>query len=203
MERLWRDFLEKDSNLELLNSILDTIDNSGQKIQPDKVDVLKIFRMLAPDDIKVVIVAQSPYETSDAGGIPFVSKRGNIPKTLEVLKNEVENIYGCRIYDPNKMIYRWIKQGVFLLNSSLTIGVDDHIPRYLRDHFDLWHEFIAKVLEYICTKDIPVILMGSVAWKYAVHIASSPIKTPHPVSRGDKKFSGEESFAKITFIDWK
>lgn len=203
IEELWGDFLLEGDNIDLLNSILCTVDESRQEVQPSKHEVLKMFRMMRPAEVKVVIVGQSPYEDDRACGIPFVSKSRDVPKTLEVIKNEIEEMYDCRIKDPNRMIFRWIEQGVFLLNSSLTVGVGKDCPKYLKDHTDLWQQFIARVLEHVCKKRTPVILMGSVAWRYSSFVASPALKVPHPVARGDKKFSAADCFAKIDFIDWR
>lgn len=189
--------------MELLNSILYTIDASRQEIQPEKSEVLKIFRMMRPADVKVVIVGQSPYEDDRACGIPFVSKFKDVPRTLEAIKNEIEEMYDCRIKDPNRMIFRWMEQGVFLINSSLTVGVGKDCPKYLKDHTDLWQQFVSRVLEHVCKKRIPVILMGSVAWRYSACVASPALKVPHPVTRGEKKFSAADCFAKIESIDWR
>lgn len=186
----------------LLRSIMDTIDNSGQDILPDRDKVLEIFCRVPPSNIKMVMIAQSPYPSADdACGIPFISKIGRVPKSLGVITREVELEYKTRVRDPNSMILSWISKGAFIINSSPTLGInipDKH--SYLGDHSVVWREFMSHLLPFLTgDPDIPVILMGSVAWELETFTKHSKcvIKTPHPVSRGDKQFIGCGVFSKI------
>ena len=194
MMDMWNEFFSSQVR-SLLRSITHTIDNSGQDILPQRDEVLEIFCRISPKNVKVIIIAQGPYPSAmDACGIPFVSKSRRVPTSLENIKYEIERQYKTCIGNPNEMILSWIHdEGVFLLNNSPTLGINlpsHHI--YLRDHSVVWREFMSYLLPFL-TKDpdIPIILMGNVAWELETFIRSKCIlKVPHPVSRGDKSFIG-------------
>lgn len=185
----WKEFFDEE-NVNLLDSIITCIDDSGQDIMPMRDEVLRMFTLMKPVDIRVVIVGQSPYPNSDACGIPFVSAKGNVTASLGNMKKEISMEFGKPyIKDPNSMVENWTKQGVFMINASLTIGLSGE--EYLRDHSVVWREFIIKLLEYIGKENIPFLLFGKDAWGFEENIRSGCIlKVPHPVSRGDKKFLG-------------
>lgn len=88
----WKPFFEE-SVVILLESITQTIDESGQDIEPHRSQVLRMFVMVPLERIKVVIIGQNLYPYKDAYGIPFVSRRGNITKSLDILRREVEMEY--------------------------------------------------------------------------------------------------------------
>lgn len=179
---------------------------SNQNIQPQKDEILQMFIMISPNKIKMVIVGQSPYPDDNACGIPFLSKKNIIPKSLENIKREIELEYDVNISNPNRMILSWIDQGVFLINCSLTIGVTGE--NYLRDHSILWKEFIVNLIQFVGRIDIPILLFGKEAWNLEEYIKSKMVlKVPHPVSRGNKEFVGCNVFSRANDlvdlkIDW-
>lgn len=176
----WKKFFKKFKYI--VDDISETLSNQDGKIYPPMEDMFDMFSMLSPKDIKVVIVGQSPYPSKDACGIPFVTSSGKVTKSLENIRKELmlEYPYLNISSDINGIIRSWVKQGVFLLNMSLTTGTETE------DHSVMWEEFIREVIKYITKRDIPVILMGSVAWAIDT---KHPIRVPHPVAR-DGKFLG-------------
>lgn len=194
----WSDFFG-DDNINLLSSITNTIDESNQKIQPSKDEVLQMFVMIPPEKVRVIIVGQSPYPDDNACGIPFLSKRNIVPKSLANIKKEVELEFKVQIGDPNRMILSWIEQGAFLINCSLTIGVTGE--KYLQDHSILWKEFIINLMRFIGSRNIPILLFGKEAWNMEEYFKSDfVLKVPHPVSRGNKEFIGCNVFSRANDI---
>lgn len=57
---------------------------------------------------------------------------------------------------------RWIRQGVLLINSSLTISrfAIEGDPHQLRGHLPLWRPFIVSVLRSLAKRGTPVIFVG-------------------------------------------
>ena len=57
---------------------------------------------------------------------------------------------------------RWVRQGVLLLNSSLTISrfAVEGDPHQLRGHLPLWRPFIVSVLRYLAERGTPVVFVG-------------------------------------------
>lgn len=187
----WKSFFKK--NWELVSDILLAIHESEQVIQPERKDVFRMFYLIRPEDIKVIVVGQSPYPNDHACGIPFLSRKLETTQSLKNIHKElVQEFPAVEIKegDMNDIILSWISQGVFLTNVALTIGIQGRYD-YLFDHSIIWQEFIWKVLEYV--GGVPILLMGSLAWKFDT--LPSCIKVPHPVSRGGE-FIGCDVFRK-------
>ncbi|MDB5428870.1 MAG: ung [Phenylobacterium sp.] len=206
----WEEFI--DSNSELLISekwgILTVLRSVDQKYLPRESQIFKILRLLPLHEVRVVMVGQSPYpDPRDACGIPFISGSNRTTKSLSVLLTEAGANHHI---DHNEAVRGWIRQGVLLLNAAMTIGIEGAPgEEYLRDHGNMWKEFILSLLEYITTnvKDVPVVLMGRDAWSLE-ESAKTPhiIKVPHPVARNDS-FRGCGVFDKVnevleTRINW-
>jgi uracil-DNA glycosylase len=188
----WSSFFS--DNKKLIRDILCTIDSSGQRINPGREEIFSIYHMMDPEDIRVVIIGQSPYPDDNACGIPFVSKVGKVPKTLEVMRDEIYFEYDVRVGDPNGMVLSWVKEGVFIINAAPTIGINTD-KEYLKDHYILWREYMVNLVSYVCRKEVPSLLLGKDAWSFEESVSSECIiKVPHPVSRSDKKFLGSGLF---------
>ena len=159
-------------------------------IVPARSDIFNMFRMLRPSEVKVVMVAQSPYpgrcpatQTQYACGPAFVPSPGcvTIPATLKNIVAEVCRDMSCSLQShPRDMLLDWVNQGVMLLNSSLTLGVG--CPKYLEDHSVMWEEPMRSILTAILDVANPVfVLVGKDAWKYE-NILNRVIKVSHPVA---------------------
>ena len=203
---------------------LDDVDTFLEKyvIVPTKSDIFNMFRMIRPSEVKVVMVAQSPYpsrcpatRTQYACGPAFVPASGcaTTPATLKSIVAEV-----CRDMStsslkstPRDMLLDWISQGVMLLNSSLTLGVG--CPKYLEDHSVLWEEPMRAILSTIADIANPVfVLIGKDAWKYENSLSTSSeaiqarvIKVYHPVASNYRKdaipgpeWAGSSVFSKVS-----
>ena len=192
----WDEFIS--ANESCLESIIDTLDSSGQIYLPNRSEIFKMFKIMKPEDVNVVIIGQSPYNNSaDACGIPFLSKTVRCTESLKALMREA----GARNYNgisANQTIVKWINQGVFLLNVSMTIGIKGDVL----DHSVLWKEFTSSFVEYITTirKNIPVVLMGKDASELENSAkTSNVIKVPHPVARNDS-FNNCQVFNKLNKV---
>lgn len=177
---------------------LDDIDTFIDKytIVPTKSDIFNMFRMLRPEKVRVVMVAQSPYpgycpatRTQYACGPAFVPAHGCVttPATLrnivaEVCRDMSASSLQC---NPRDMLLDWVGQGVLLLNSSLTLGVG--CPKYLEDHSVLWEEPMRAILTSIADVVHPVfVLVGKDAWKYE-NCLTRVVKVSHPVASNYRK----------------
>jgi uracil-DNA glycosylase len=196
----------------LLFAISD-IDRFASKygILPHPRYVFNMFRMIRPSDVKVVIVGQSPYpgvcpvtHVAYASGVAFLPAFGcvTVPATLRNIILEVSRDI-CK--KPTKssadILLDWIEQGVMLLNSSLTLGID--CPGYLKDHSMLWEEPMRNVLSVISESYDPVfLLVGKESWKFESSIQKSTdvIKVSHPVARKETStpWMGSGVFSRIS-----
>jgi uracil-DNA glycosylase len=124
--------------------------------EPNKNNIFKVFET-HPKDIKLVIVGKSPYPNYKmATGLAFQNnwesldeKVGNnlksdlTPQELIILEKELKNNF-----PDYQGINTWQKQGVFLLNSSLTSerGNDE-------SHLSYWKQFTNQIIRHISSQE--------------------------------------------------
>ena len=80
--------------------------------------IFRAFNLCQLKDTKVVIIGQDPYHDGSAHGLAF-SSLAKVPPSLRVIFKALESEYGIKRSDPN--LTDWAKQGVLLLNASLTV----------------------------------------------------------------------------------
>lgn len=149
---------------------------------PHPSKVFRAFEQVMPNDVRVVILGQDPYHTPGvADGLAFSTLPGNrIPPSLQNMFKEIKAEYGT-VDDKNPDLTRWAKQGVLLLNASLSVrsGVAN-------SHSDMgWHLFTDAVIHAISEQCEHVVFMlwGSFARKKESLIDSSEhlvLQSAHP-----------------------
>ena len=167
----------------LLLSIQQEYESNAGSVFPEVDLIFNAFNQCPFESIKVVILGQDPYPSKGhAHGLCF-SVNENVkpfPKSLQNIFKEVESDLGKSIPE-NGTLTRWAKQGVLLLNSSLTVreGKPD-------SHSKLgWELFTDNVLKEIAhnKKGIVFLLWGSKAQE-KIHLIESfshlILKAPHP-----------------------
>ena len=107
--------------LQRLHTLLEDRLSAGETIFP-----LRPFRALletSPEDVKVVILGQDPYHgPNQAQGLAFsVPDACRIPPSLRNIFAELKKEYGERFEPQRNSLIRWARQGVLLLNTSLTV----------------------------------------------------------------------------------
>lgn len=127
-----------------------------KRIYPPKVQVFSAFENTDINDIKVVILGQDPYhQPHQAHGMCFSVNPGiRIPPSLLNIYKEIQSEYGYPIPD-NGYLMPWARQGVFLLNTVLT--VQDSRPR---SHAGKgWEVFTDHAVARINEKEDPVVFL--------------------------------------------
>ena len=86
-------------------------------------DPLRALRLTAPEDVRVVILGQDPYHgPGQAYGLAFAVPPGvRMPPSLRNIHKELQRDFG-RAPEPNGLLEHWARQGVLLLNTSLTVA---------------------------------------------------------------------------------
>jgi len=139
---------------------------------PHPSNLFRAFEFCHPSDIKVVILGQDPYHTPGvAHGLAFSTLSHNpIPPSLRNIFKEIEAEFGKKV-DPNPDLSRWAKQGVLLLNASLTVkpGVANSHAQYG------WHQFTDAVIKELSEKENHIVFMlwGAFAGKKQILIDDS------------------------------
>ena len=129
---------------------------SEQTIYPSMYDIFNAFKYTDFDDVKVVILGQDPYHgEGEAHGLAFSVKKGiAIPPSLRNIYRELHDSLGC--YIPNNgYLEKWARQGVLLLNTSLTVRKD-----MANSHRNVgWEILTDKVIKALNEREKPVIFM--------------------------------------------
>lgn len=150
--------------------------------QPKKENIFNVFQ-IPIKNIKVVILGQDPYPTpGDAIGRAFaVSENTKIPVSLRNISQELENegLKESHNFDnPWKTLEHWQEQGVFLLNTALTVETGK-----AGSHLKYWQEFTKRVISHISlTQPCIWLLWGKKAQNFIPYI-----KNPYIVKDYDNE----------------
>jgi uracil-DNA glycosylase len=184
--------------------VLDELENkvlSASQVTPELGLVMKVFES-DPESIRVVILGQDPYPTLGAAtGMAFAMNSGNkTPKSLLNIAKELADDVGREtVSSASPDLSKWQKQGVFLLNRSLTTEVNK--PGAHKSFG--WDEFTSLALrELLSRKPVVLILWGaeaiSLGRSVSQGIASCVlIESPHPSPLSAYRgFFGSKPFSK-------
>src|SRR5512139_1595633 len=97
----------------------------GEPAYPPMEMRYRALELLAPSDVRVVILGQDPYHgAGEAHGLAFsVSEGTKMPPSLRNIFREVAEDLG--VAPPKSTdLTRWARQGVLLLNTALTVAAD-------------------------------------------------------------------------------
>lgn len=213
----WDNLLKEEYEKEYFQNLQEFIINEYKTkiVYPKMSEIFKAFSETKYDDIKVVILGQDPYHgENEAEGLSFSVKQGiQKPPSLINIFTELKNDLGYEIPNNGSLI-PWAKQGVLLLNATLTVLKDTP-----KSHSNKgWEQFTDEVIKLVNKKRTPVvfILWGSDA-RSKKNLITNPIhcilESPHPSPLsayrgffGSKPFSKTNSFLEknnILPIDWK
>ena len=169
------------------------------KCFPPKEQIFRAIELTTFDEVEVVIIGQDPYHNDfQANGLCFsVSDLVKAPPSLKNIFTELKDDLG--IEKTSNELDSWAKQGVLLLNATLTVRA--HEPN---SHKDLgWEKFTDFIIKEISEKkeNVVFVLWGAFAQKKASLIEETKhfiIQSAHPspfsVYRG---FYGSRPFSKI------
>ena len=201
MDNSWKEIFKDYPKRNELGITVDNINKKRQTatIYPPKELVFKVFD-LPLQDIKVVILGQDPYHNpGQACGLSFSVNDGvPLPKSLINIYKELYDDLGIT---PAKTgnLEKWFKQGIFLLNSVLT--VEEYSPA---GHSNVgWQDFTDYIIETISQKNnnVVFVLWGSYARSKKTLIDNSRhkiIESPHPSPLSAYRgFFGSKVFSRI------
>ncbi|MBQ7408049.1 MAG: uracil-DNA glycosylase [Clostridia bacterium] len=187
---------------------------STKIIYPPMHDIFNAFKYTPYNEVKAVILGQDPYHNEgQAHGLCFSVKEGvQIPPSLVNIYKEMQTDLG--IVQPNSgCLTKWAKQGVMLLNTTLTVregAANSHSKCG-------WQQFTDEVIKILAQRETPMVflLWGSNARskkqfiKNGNHLVLESVH-PSPLSAyggffGCKHFSKTNEFLiknKLSPINW-
>ncbi|MCM1310129.1 MAG: uracil-DNA glycosylase [Bacteroides sp.] len=149
---------------------------------PGASKIFAAFDLCPFSQVKVVIIGQDPYHgDGQANGLAFsVEPNIDVPPSLVNIFKEIHDDVGSPIPD-NGDLTRWAKQGVLLLNNSLTVRA--HSPA---SHSNIGWELVTDAAIKALSENrqhLVFILWGSHAQRKLPLIDSSKhlvLTAPHP-----------------------
>ncbi len=187
---------------------------ASKVIFPPKEKIFNALNAVSIKDVKVVIIGQDPYHTrGQADGLAFSCHNGTPQPSLKNIFKEINTDLGIEMSNSTDLT-PWAKQGIVLLNTSLT--VIEHQPASHSN--ERWHAFTREIIKILNEQNQPIVFMlwGNHA-KSFLPLLNNPnhliLQSAHPSPFsayngffGCKHFSKCNEFLKshnIEPIDWK
>lgn len=154
---------------------------SGHQVFPEPKNIFNAFNLCPLPDVKVVIIGQDPYhEPGQAHGLCFsVLPPTPVPPSLVNIYREIESDLG-RPSATHGDLTAWARQGVLLLNSTLTVAA--HRAASHAGHG--WEQFTDAVIRAVAHRDnIVYMLWGASAQRKAEFVDPARnliLKSAHP-----------------------
>lgn len=155
---------------------------STRTVFPPASKIFAAFDACPFDKVKVIILGQDPYhDVGQANGLCFsVSPGIPMPPSLVNIFREIHDDTGAEIPSDGDLS-RWAKQGVLLLNSTLTVEAHRAGSHQGRG----WEEFTDEVVMRLAKdrEHLVFMLWGSYAIKKGAFIDRSRhmmLTSPHP-----------------------
>ena len=125
-------------------------------IYPPMDDIFNAFKYCAYENVKVVILGQDPYYgEGQAHGLAFSVKKGvDIPPSLKNIYKEMESDIGFKI-PSHGYLESWARQGVFLLNTSLTVRKGQPLSHRGKG----WEVFTDHVISFLSAREKPMVFL--------------------------------------------
>lgn len=124
IEESWKNKLENEFNKLYFKTLTDFVreEYSTQQIFPPAKLIFNAFDKCPFHEVKVVIIGQDPYHNpGQANGLCFSVNDGvQIPPSLLNIYKEIKEDLGKNIPKSGNLEH-WSKQGVLLLNATLTV----------------------------------------------------------------------------------
>lgn len=170
------------------------------KVYPPPKDIFRAFELCPFNEVKVVILGQDPYHGIDqANGLSFAVHEGvHNPPSLQNIFKELASDLGAPLVHTDGDLSRWAKQGVLLLNATLTVRAGQAGSH--QGHG--WEEFTDAAIKALSEKreHLVFILWGNYARQKGAHIDRTKhlvIESTHPSPfSAANGFFGSKPFSK-------
>lgn len=184
IEDSWKHELAEEFGKPYFKALTDFVreEYSHHRCFPPARLIFNAFDLCPFPAVKVVIIGQDPYhEPGQAHGLCFSVNEGvTFPPSLQNIFKEIESDLG-RASQSQGDLSEWAKQGVLLLNATLTVRA--HHAGSHQSHG--WETFTDVVIKTLAEKreNLVFILWGSYAQQKATYIDATKhliLRSPHP-----------------------
>ncbi len=212
----WKQHIAAEFEKSYFKQLADFVKSEYQSttIFPPGKEIFRAFDNCDFDDVKVVILGQDPYHgPGQANGLCFSVRDGiRMPPSLVNIFKEIHQDLG-KSMPPTGNLERWAKQGVLLLNATLTVRANTPGSHQNKG----WETFTDAVIKKISDEkqNVVFLLWGAYAQKKGEVIDRSKhlvLMSAHPSPfSADRGFFGCKHFSKanaylkskgLAEIDW-
>lgn len=216
IEPSWKAVLKEEFEKPYFEDLVNFVksDYKTYTVYPPGNRIFSAFYFTPFDEVKVVIIGQDPYHgPNQANGLCFSVADGvRQPPSLQNIFKEMHDDLGVPV-PASGNLERWAKQGVLLLNASLTVRASQAGSHQNKG----WETFTDAVIQKLSDEkeNLVFILWGAYAQKKGSIIDTAKhfiIKSPHPSPFsahngffGSKPFSKTNAYLKkenMQEIDW-
>ncbi|WP_438976827.1 uracil-DNA glycosylase [Polaribacter sp.] len=202
----WKNILEKEFEKSYFKDLVEFVKNEYSKntCYPKGLDIFAAFDFCSFNDVKVVILGQDPYHgPNQANGLCFSVKDDitHPPSLINIFKEISTDLN--KTYPKSGNLEMWAKQGVLLLNATLTVRAHEAGSHQKKG----WETFTDEVIKQISNnkEHVVFLLWGGFAKKKAKLIDKKKhfileSGHPSPLSANRGYWFGNRHFSKTNEI---
>ncbi|NLP57968.1 uracil-DNA glycosylase [Lutibacter sp. B1] len=202
IDKSWKNLLQDEFDKPYFEQLTNFVKDEYAKntCYPKGNQIFEAFNLCSFDNLKIVIIGQDPYHgVGQAHGLCFSVNEGiaHPPSLINIFK-EIETDLNIP-YPKSGNLERWAKQGVLLLNATLTVRAHNAGSHQNKG----WEQFTDAVISKISEKkeNIVFLLWGGFAKKKGIKINKNKhcILTcghPSPLSANRGYWFGNKHFSK-------
>ncbi|RXP55753.1 uracil-DNA glycosylase [Lutibacter sp. HS1-25] len=203
IDESWQDLLKSEFEKPYFKELTSFVKDEYSKhiCYPDANQIFEAFNLCKFNDLKVVIIGQDPYHgEGQAHGLCFSVNDGiaHPPSLINIFK-EIKTDLNIEIPESGNL-ERWAKQGVLLLNATLTVKAHE-----AGSHQKMgWEQFTDAVISIISEKkeNVVFLLWGGFAKKKGAKINKAKhclleSGHPSPLSANRGYWFGNKHFSKV------
>ncbi len=201
IEASWKEALKEEFGQDYFKTLREFVKGEYQHaiVYPAPKNIFRAFELTSFEKVEVVILGQDPYHgPKQANGLCFAVNEGvPLPPSLQNIFKEIESDLGQKLKHRTGDLERWAKQGVLLLNATLTV----HARTAGSHQGKGWEEFTDAVIRKLSEEreNLVFILWGNYAKSKGAHIDRTKhlvIESAHPSPFSATRFFGSKPFSK-------
>ncbi len=195
----WKVHLQEEFNKPYFEDLITFVkyEYKQNKVYPPGSLIFNAFEQCSFEDCRVVILGQDPYHgEGQAHGLAFSVPDGvKMPPSLINIFKEIQADVG-KPFPKSGNLERWAKQGVLLLNATLTVRAGQAGSHQNKG----WERFTDAVIQIISDRKEHVVflLWGAYAQKKGKIIDRAKhlvLEAPHPSPLAGGGFAGNRHFS--------
>ncbi len=202
IEKSWKEKLSSEFEKPYFKELTSFVKEEYKRatVYPQPKNIFRAFELTPFEHVKVVILGQDPYHgPRQAIGLSFAVEEGiALPPSLRNIYKELESDLGKPVEHKDGDLSRWAKQGVLLLNATLTVRASSAGSHQGKG----WEEFTDAVIKTLSEEreHLVFILWGNYARTKGAHIDRMKhlvIESAHPSPfSASNGFFGSKPFSK-------